>query len=425
MAFNKENFETACKAFITANGIVDANKAAFLAEVANCTRYTAKKFGEMVANIKTISTTIGGKTYTITADGVISLISMLETGDALAPKADANGVVSAGSDGNNIILGGEFVGGTVSIGGTPTLSSKNYTVNGDKIIINDTKIKDKAVVILDPVKSVVVNNVLIDNRNGNLVKTSTNSNSILKIPAGKCESIKLYKVVLCASEKQVSPDYKLYNGIEFWAGEKCKSILIEKCSFLGSYTHNAINIYSCANDATILVKDCYFDNFAQDGNILRLSNIPTTNNSNGASNVNIIFENCVFSHWDGEGINAESATKNEYAGFCLCQDYTSADGAADTKNLFGPDKIKITLKNCSGPVATYGGTGVIPAFEDQSTVCYNGAGTGFGNQLCYVYRDKGGILAYDAAKYPEIKVIPGAADLSNVDVVTSISSLSE
>jgi hypothetical protein len=124
-------------------------------------------------------------------------------------------------------------------------------------------------------------------------------------------------------------------------------------------------------------------------NVLRLSNITHS------TNVTINFENCVIEHWEGENATAES--KNDWAGLCICQDYTSQSAAdAETNNLFAPAKIKINIKNCRGP------KGPIQFAEGETAANY--CQTGIGTQLCYVYRDKGGLVAYDAAKYPTINV---------------------
>ena len=386
---------------------IETARTAVKALADNYDRYTTKRFVEMFSKVNKATATIGDKDYTMTAAGVESLFTTLDDGTALEVTPDKvyNDVTN-----DAVILGGEFAGNvteTQVANHEPIISysPKTYNVQGKDVIINDATIINAGVVVPDAAGKLVINALTVDNTNGNLSKAVTNSNRVLKVVNGKCESIVLKEMTMKATDTVAGKN--LYNGVEFWAGANCKSILIEKCAFLGSYTHNAVNVYSCADNCVITVKNCYFDNFNKDGNILRLSNI------NAAKNVHIIFDNCVFDHWDGDSL-AEGQT-NQYAGFCLCQDYTSGSVEAEKANaLFGPDKIKITLKNCTGPVSAYSeSNGMIPAFDSAEEVC----ATGKKNQLCYVYGNKSGVFAYNnenAALYPEIVVIPGVTDQSKL-----------
>ena len=180
--------------------------------------------------------------------------------------------------------------------------------------------------------------------------------------------------------------------------------MFENCQLLGKFTNNAINVYGCADNAVITVKNCWFDTVS---NVLRLSNI--TN----ATNVTINFENCVIEHWEGDTATADS--KNDWAGFCICQDYTSgvksgnkcvntpeakeqSTANATANNLFAPTKIKINIKNCRGPL------GPIQFAEGKTAADY--CQTGIATQLCYVIRDCATpyLLPYDPACYPTINV---------------------
>lgn len=408
-----EQQKTTIETFVTAvsnKNVTDANRADVAAIASDYNRYTAKKFIEMFSQIKSTSVDLDGHTYTLTANGAEQLFDLLEESTALSAESKISNVVNndgsknvgSANDAATVIVGGEFNGAQSStlVNGEEVTSytKQTYKVLGQDIILNDSVIQNSAIVDFDATGKLVINNVTVDNSDGSLAKTSTSSNSVLKVSNGHCESIVLKQMKMKATDTAAGKN--LYNGVEFWAGSTCKNILIEKCAFLGSYTHNAINIYSCANNAVITVKDCYFDNFNKDGNILRLSNI------NNATNVHIIFDNCVFDHWDGDSL--EEGNTNAYAGFCLCQDYTSKTAEAEAANkLFGPDKIKITLKNCSGPVATYGNSRIIPAPTNVSSVC----ATGLKDQLCYVYGDVSGVFPYSADIYPEIIVIPGETNL--------------
>lgn len=71
----------------------------------------------------------------------------------------------------------------------------------------------------------------------------------------------------------------------------------------------------------------------------------------------------------------------------ICQDYNTTDN-----NIFAPEKVTINITNC-----TYNGQRI--EFDDPADVC----ATGDANQLIYVYsQGNGGIVSYDATKYPAI-----------------------
>lgn len=161
-----------------------------------------------------------------------------------------------------------------------------------------------------------------------------------------------------------------YNAIEIGLnGTVAKGVNIDGLTVNGKLANNAISIFDWAENATITVSNCHF---ADVSNVIRVSNksnVPATFN----------FVNCTVDKWE---------TNPTYAGFLLMEDYTSqtADQAA-TENRF--HNIKITFTNCVGP----------------NGVKLVGSGADFNNpdhQWAYLYCDNGGIVAYDADRWPTI-----------------------
>ena len=170
----------------------------------------------------------------------------------------------------------------------------------------------------------------------------------------------------------------VYNGIEIGLTNSAttlpKNVIFENCKFTGTFTNNAILIFATQDNAIITLSNCQFDKVS---NVLRLSN--RTN----AKNITVNVVNCSVAQWD----------TNQYAGFLICQDYTSSTSDVETNNLFGDNKISVNFINL-----THKGSKVLPT--DVSSVC----GTGTVDQVVYVYTDaNGAIIPYSADKYPVIK----------------------
>ena len=121
--------------------------------------------------------------------------------------------------------------------------------------------------------------------------------------------------------------------------------------------------------------------FADTSNPLRISN-----RSN--CHVDVKFLNCSF---------VKTEANLDYAGIALCQDYVASDAAAaEAANRFAPDKVSISFQNC-----TYKGINM-SAFKSKTAAELCGSRNA--SQLIYAYRDKGGLVAYDAAKYPKVMI---------------------
>lgn len=373
----------------------------------------SKKFAKMLGNVKSTSATIDGNEYVLTGAGACAMLQTLDEGKGLEPSYNGAALdINTDVEKPTVVIGGAFEskatttqvvdGQEVQI---PAASAQ--IVTGKSISLYDASISDKVAVTLKSDGPIVAEGVVLDNRDGSIAQASNNSNSALKVSGCNPKSVAMKDVKVYGSSSAGAN--QLYNGLEVWGGTNTKNIVFENCQLLGKFTNNAINVYGCADNSVITVKNCWFDTVS---NVLRLSNI--TN----ATNVTINFENCVIEHWEGDTATADS--KNDWAGFCICQDYTSgvksgnkcvntpeakeqSTANAIANNLFAPTKIKINIKNCRGP------KGPIQFAEGETAADY--CQTGIATQLCYVIRDCATpyLLPYDPACYPTLNVEYAAA----------------
>lgn len=171
-----------------------------------------------------------------------------------------------------------------------------------------------------------------------------------------------------------------YNQIEIGltAGSQARSVIIDGVNFSGKISNNAISVFDTADYCQITIANC---DFAETSNPLRISNRSNVH-------VDVRFLNCTFGITD---------SNLDYTGLVLCQSYTDADAAAAiAANRFAPEKVSISFQNC-----TYKGINM-SAFKSKaaSEVC----GSRNASQLIYVYRDKGGLVAYNATVYPKLTI---------------------
>lgn len=128
--------------------------------------------------------------------------------------------------------------------------------------------------------------------------------------------------------------------------------------------HNVLNVYTPANNAAIIIRNCTFNLNVSNSNILRMANYAN------AKNVTIKFENC---KWNYE--NSPEGTPDgdwTWAGLMLFQP------ASKDKALTGDTSCistwKISFKNCK-----YNGTAVTAnnfGEHNQCVIAYNIGGTG-------------------------------------------------
>lgn len=293
------------------------------------------------------------------ANSVLSRIQMLEEKIAALSKTNVETVDVASS--------------------TETLndSSKDYILNGDAT--STLTVTGKSVTVADATVSsdarvkIVAGDVEIKGTEFSGEFPKSTSNAVVSLNSAEYVTIK---------DTTFDSTSSAYNAIEIGLASTAttlpKSVLIENCKFEGDLSNNAILIFATQDNAVINLNNCTFENVS---NPLRISN--RTN----AKNVTINVTNCTVNKWE---------TAAPYQGFLLCQDYTSTTAEdAEANNLFGGNKITVNFINLVGP------NGKVTTPSDISTVC----GSADENQIVYVYRSKGGIVAYDANKFPVVNVL--------------------
>lgn len=240
--------------------------------------------------------------------------------------------------------------------------SKSLGISGNSITLSNVSVSSPSVLNLEASKSLNSTGLSIS---GEYPKTS-----------GCMINIKNTEEIVF---KDMIIDSSCYNSIEIsLSGNKLpKGILFENCQFLGDFKNNAISILGTMPGCTINIKNCYFQSVS---NVLRLSNRTNTN-----CIINIV--NCKCDKWD---------SSKEYQGLIICQDYTSGSVENEiSNNLFAPEKIKINIKNFTGP------NGKLTRPNNVSDVC----GSKDSNQLLYVYRDKSkAVLEYSPESYPVLNI---------------------
>lgn len=251
--------------------------------------------------------------------------------------------------------GKSYVITTGSITNSNTIAGKNVSIS-DSTLTNNARLTVNA-------KSVDFNKLSVS---GDFPKA--NGNSVIKV--NDSDYITFKDLTFDSSN--------VYNGIEIGLSTSAstlpKNIIFENCKFTGTFANNAILVFGTQDNAIITLSNCSFDKVS---NVLRLSN--RTN----AKNVTVNVVNCSVNQWD----------TNEYAGFLLCQDYTSSTSDVDTNNLFGDGKITVNFVNLM-----HKGSKVMPT--DVASVC----GVGNDSQVVYVYTDaNNAITSYSSDKYPVIK----------------------
>lgn len=373
----------------------------------------SKKFARMLGNVKSTSVTIDNNEYVLTSEGACAMLQTLDEGKGLEPTYNGE-TLDINTDINEptVVIGGTFESKTTNtVDGNVVPVASSQRVKGKTVALYDATVAKNAAVFVEAYGPVNVEGCTVDNRDGKVSKGTAgcNQDGPFNVSGGNPTSVSIKNMKYWASNANGSN--ALYNGLQLFCNNATKSIVVEDCQFLGTFTNNGINVYGCASNAVITVKNCYFQKVS---NVLRLSN-----NTN-ATNVTINFENCVIDSWEGD--TATSDNKNDWAGFCICQDYTSgvksgnkcvntpeakeqSTANAIANNLFAPNKIKINIKNCVGP------NGPIQLAEGKTVADGAYCQTGLADQLCYVIRDCATpyLLPYDPACYPTIKVEYAAA----------------
>lgn len=293
------------------------------------------------------------------ANSVLSRIQMLEEKIASLSKTNVESVnVSESTENLNdsakdYVLNGNATSTLSVTGKSVTLSNANVS-NDARVKINAGDVEIKGTEF-----------------SGEFAKST--SNAVVSLNSAEYVTIK---------DATFDATSSAYNAIEIGLTSAVstlpKSVLIENCKFEGALSNNAILVFATQDNAVININNCTFENVS---NVLRLSN--RTN----AKNITVNVTNCTVNKWD---------ENPDYAGFLICEDYTSTTAAnAEENNLFGDGKITVNFINLVGP------NGKVTAPSDMSTVC----GSRDANQLVYVYRDKSGLVPYNESKYPVIHIL--------------------
>ena len=180
-----------------------------------------------------------------------------------------------------------------------------------------------------------------------------------------------------------------WNAIEVGLNSSPSNVDIENVT-LKSAKNNGILLFNTQDNAVINIKNVDFGE--QVSNAIRISN------HSNAKNVTINIEDCKVGRWDDGKEGAPSYPSTLYAGFFIfedyCQDHNTVEKAKEA-NLFGPDKIKIHIKNL-----TVGGKPYKPA--DVTTLL--GGGYKGGDRFGYIFYDYANNtqIEYDEKLFPEI-----------------------
>ena len=180
-----------------------------------------------------------------------------------------------------------------------------------------------------------------------------------------------------------------WNAIEVGLNSTPSNVDIENVT-LKSAKNNGILIFNTQDNAIVNIKNVDFGE--QVSNAIRISN------HSNAKNVTINIEDCKVGRWDDGKEGAPSYPSTLYAGFFIfedyCQDHNTVEKAKEA-NLFGPDKIKIHIKNL-----TVGGKPYKP--EDVTNLL--GGGYKGGDRFGYIFYDYANNtqIEYDEKLFPQI-----------------------
>lgn len=356
MAINTSAIET----FV--NGIGTTGNALAVDQL-GLSRTVSKKFARMLGKVKSKTATVGTDTYTLTAPGAVSMIEMLEEGEALAPEYNESGALVINNDKNvaTVVIGGEFKSTepTVDPNTGKLIKKTSTTVTGESIIISDATVKDYSYLVFAPADGgkTVLEGLKVNGSDGKL-SAGKGPNTPLVFKSDGAIVIR-DMTETATSDPNAKPQFaygtSIYNGLEIWGHQKSdgtwgnpKSILIEDCSFVNSFSNNAINIFGMADGGKALIKNCVFDGAS---NILRIGS--KNNGFENSYNCVIEFRDCQFKSWD---------TDTLWGAFGLCQ-FDDGD-----KNIYGTDAngthVTIKLVNCTGPDGQK-----IQPFADKAKVC--------------------------------------------------------
>ena len=270
----------------------------------------------------------------------------------------------------------------------------------EKVVFNSLRTKSSGVYKTSTTTegdSVLVKHIVTEPE-ARIVATATNGNAVLKdiVVNGAYTKPKGNTVVSVNASDNVTINgvdmtnaSLSWNAIEVGLNSTPSNIDIENVT-LKSAKNNGILLFKTQHNAVINIKNVDFGE--QVSNAIRISNY------SNAKNVTINIEDCKVGRWDDGKEGAPSYPETLYAGFFIfedyCQDHNTVEKAKEA-NLFGPDKIKIHIKNL-----TVDGKHYKP--EDVTTLL--GGGYKGGDRFGYIFYDYANNtqIEYDEKLFPEI-----------------------
>ena len=270
----------------------------------------------------------------------------------------------------------------------------------EKVVFNSLRTKSSGVYKTSTTTegdSVLVKHIVTESE-ARIVATATNGNAVLKdvVVNGAYTKPKGNTVMSVNASDDVTIDGVdmtnadlSWNAIEVGLNSTPSNIDIENVT-LKSAKNNGILLFNTQDNAVINIKNVDFGE--QVSNAIRISNY------SNAKNVTINIEDCKVGRWDDGKEGAPSYPETLYAGFFIfedyCKDHNTVEKAKEA-NLFGPDKIKIHIKNL-----TVGGKPYKP--EDVTNLL--GGGYKKGDRFGYIFYDFANYaqIEYDKNLFPEI-----------------------
>lgn len=281
----------------------------------------------------------------------------------------------------------------------PSIATSKDT---EKVVFNSLRTKSSGVYKTSTTTkgdSVLVKHIVTEPE-ARIIATATNGNAVLKsiVVNGAYSKPKGNTVVSVNASDDVTINgvdmtnaSLSWNAIEVGLNSTPSNVDIENVT-LKSAKNNGILIFNTQNNAVVNIKNVDFGE--QVSNAIRISN------HSNAKNVTINIENCKVGRWDDGKEGAPSYPSTLYAGFFIfedyCQDHNTVEKAKEA-NLFGPDKIKIHIKNL-----TVGGKPYKP--EDVTKLL--GGGYKGGDRFGYIFYDFANYtqIEYDEKLFPQITI---------------------
>lgn len=271
----------------------------------------------------------------------------------------------------------------------PSIATSKDT---EKVVFNSSRTKSSGVYKASTTiegDSVMIKHIVTEPE-ARIIATATNGNAVLKsiVVNGAYTKAKGNTAISVNASDDVTINgvdmtnaSLSCNGIEVGLNSTPSNVDIENVT-LKSAKNNGILIFNTQNNAVVNIKNVDFGE--QVSNAIRISNY------SNAKNVTINIEDCKVGRWDDgkEGAPNYSAS-TLYAGFFIFEDYRQDHNTvekAKEANLFGPDKIKIHIKNL-----TVGGQPYKP--KDVTKLLGGG----------YKGGDRFGYISYDCANYTQIE----------------------